>query len=77
MCDRANSDARGRPFLSDVRTSREWAGVAVLAGLAAGSFLYLGFHALHSEWKQRRAVPAFVVASFGAGLAALLGRVLG
>ena len=52
-------------------------GVAVLAGLAAGSFLYLGFHALHSEWKRKRAIPAFLAASAGAGLAALLERVLG
>lgn len=51
-------------------------GIAVLAGLAAGSFLYLGFHAVHSEWKQKRAIPAFVSASAGAGLAALLERLL-
>jgi zinc transporter ZupT len=47
-----------------------------LAGLAAGTFLYLGFHALHSEWKRRRAIPAFIAASVGAGLAALVERLL-
>jgi hypothetical protein len=50
--------------------------MAVLAGLAAGSFLYLGFHAVHAEWKRKRAIPAFVAASAGAALAAIIERLL-
>ena len=28
---------------------------AVLLALGGGTFLYLGFHAVHGEWKRRRA----------------------
>ena len=42
-----------------------------LLSLAGGSFLYLGFHAVHGEWR-RRGVPAFVPALTGiAGAAAI------
>ncbi|MCW5976948.1 MAG: ZIP family metal transporter [Bryobacteraceae bacterium] len=57
------------PFMSGI-------GLAMLAGLAAGSFLYLGVHAVHTEWKQRRAAPAFAAALAGAALAALLERLM-
>lgn len=40
--------------------------------IAGGFFVYLGFHAVHGEWKRRGAVPAFVPALTGAaGVAAL------
>ncbi len=41
----------------------QWAH-AMLA-LAAGSFLYLGYHAVHSEYKRGGAAPAFVPALTG------------
>jgi zinc transporter ZupT len=41
-------------------------------GIAGGTFVYLGFHAVHGEWKRRGAIPAFVPALAGAaGVAAL------
>ncbi len=39
--------------------------------LAGGSFIYLGFHAVHGEWR-RRGVPAFMPALTGAAGAAVL-----
>lgn len=36
-----------------------------LLALAAGTFLYLGYHAVHSEYKRRGAVPVFVPALTG------------
>ena len=39
--------------------------------LAGGSFLYLGFHAVHGEWR-RRGTPAFMPALTGAAGAAVL-----
>jgi zinc transporter ZupT len=39
--------------------------------LAGGSFLFLGFHAVHGEW-QRRGAPAFMPALTGAAGAAML-----
>ncbi len=36
-----------------------------LVALAAGSFLYLGYHAVHSEYKRGGAVPAFMPALTG------------
>ena len=48
--------------------------------IAGGFFFYLGFHAVHGEWKRRGAIPAFTPALTGAaGIAALqqgLGRLL-
>ncbi len=40
--------------------------------LAGGSFLYLGFHAVHSEFKRRGAFPALAPALSGAAGAAIL-----
>ena len=42
--------------------------------IAGGTFLYLGFHAVHGEWKRRGAIPAFVPALTGAAGAAALQR---
>ena len=39
--------------------------------LAGGSFVYLGFHAVHGEWR-RRGVPAMAPALAGAAGAAVL-----
>jgi zinc transporter ZupT len=36
-----------------------------LLALAAGCFLYLGYHAVHGEYKRRGAAPAFVPALTG------------
>lgn len=47
-----------------------WANL--LLALAGGSFLYLGWHALHTEWKRRGAAPSFVPALAGTASAALL-----
>ncbi len=43
-------------------------------GIAGGTFMYLGFHAVHGEWKRRGAIPAFVPALTGAAGAAALQR---
>ena len=51
------------------RTGTAWVPFAL--ALAAGSFVYLGFHAIHGEWR-RRGVPAFVPALTGAAGAAAL-----
>jgi len=40
--------------------------------LAGGCFFFLGFHAVHEEWKRRGAVPAFMPAITGAAGAAAL-----
>jgi len=40
--------------------------------LAGASFLYLAYHAVHAEWRNRGAVPAFAPALVGAFGAALL-----
>jgi zinc transporter ZupT len=47
-----------RPWLGDA-----WA--HGLLGFAAGTFLYLGYHAVHSEYKRRGAAPAFMPALTG------------
>ena len=36
-----------------------------LLALAAGSFLYLGYHAIHAEYKRRGVLPAFLPAFTG------------
>jgi zinc transporter ZupT len=41
-------------------------------GLAAGWLFYLGFHAIHEEWKRRGPLPAFMPALTGAAGAAVL-----
>ena len=43
-------------------------------GLTAGWILYLGYHALHSEWKLRGPAPAFVPALTGVAGAAMIQR---
>jgi zinc transporter ZupT len=40
--------------------------------IAGGFFFYLGFHAVHGEWKRRGAIPAFMPALTGAAGAAAL-----
>jgi zinc transporter ZupT len=40
--------------------------------VAGGVFFYLGFHAIHEEWKRRGAAPAFMPALTGAAGAAAL-----
>ncbi|HMD71709.1 MAG TPA: ZIP family metal transporter [Bryobacteraceae bacterium] len=47
---------------------------AVPLGLAAGWLIYLGYHAVHEEWKQRGARSAFLSAAAGAAAAAILQR---
>jgi zinc transporter ZupT len=49
-----------------------WTGYPL--GIAGGTFVYLGFHAVHGEWKRRGAIPAFVPALTGAAGAAVLQR---
>jgi zinc transporter ZupT len=43
-------------------------------GLTAGWILYLGYHAVHSEWKLRGPAPAFVPALTGVAGAAVIQR---
>lgn len=43
-------------------------------GLTAGWILYLGYHAVHSEWKLRGPAPAFVPALTGVAGAAMIQR---
>ena len=40
--------------------------------IAGGFFFYLGFHAVHGEWKRRGAIPVFMPALTGAAGAAAL-----
>jgi zinc transporter ZupT len=40
--------------------------------IAGGFFFYLGFHAVHGDWKRRGAIPAFMPALTGAAGAAAL-----
>jgi zinc transporter ZupT len=40
--------------------------------IAGGFFVYLGFHAVHGEWKRRGALPAFMPALTGAAGAAAI-----
>jgi len=51
------------------RLGVQWVSYAL--ALAGGSFLYLGFHAVHGEWR-RRGAPAFMPALTGAAGAAAL-----
>jgi zinc transporter ZupT len=43
-------------------------------GITAGWLLYLGYHAIHEEWRRRGAVPAFVSGLTGIAGAAILQR---
>ena len=49
-----------------------WTGYPL--AIAGGTFVYLGFHAVHGEWKRRGAIPAFIPAITGAAGAAALQR---
>lgn len=56
-----------------------WAGRGLGSGwlsyplaLAGGSFLYLAYHTVHAEWRQRGAAAAFAPALMGGAAAALL-----
>jgi len=51
------------------RLGSGWAGYAL--ALAGGSFLYLGFHAAHGDWKRRGAPALWLAAAGAAGAAAL------
>ncbi len=57
-------------FFLAAHLGRDW-GLIPLA-LAGGSFLFLGTHAVHNEFKRRGALPAFAPALTGAAGAALL-----
>ena len=43
-------------------------------GITGGWLFYLGFHAVHEEWRRRGAAPAFVPALTGVAGAAVLQR---
>jgi zinc transporter ZupT len=49
-----------------------WVGYPL--AVAGGTFFYLGYHAVHGEWKRRGAIPAFVPAVTGAVGATVLQR---
>ncbi|HWF09511.1 MAG TPA: hypothetical protein VG297_13670 [Bryobacteraceae bacterium] len=51
-------------------TPADW--VSYPLAIAGGTFLFLGVHAVHSDWKHRGARPAFIPALAGAAGAALL-----
>jgi zinc transporter ZupT len=50
----------------------EW--ITYPMGIAAGWLFYLGYHAVHEEWKRRGARPAFVSAAAGVAGAAVIQR---
>jgi zinc transporter ZupT len=54
------------------RLGTKW--IVVPLGLAAGWLIYLGYHAVHEEWRQRGARPAFLAAAAGVVVAAVLQR---
>ena len=69
----------GRPcraFHGSGRGHRAWLTpanwVSYPLAIAGGTFLFLGVHAVHSDWKRRGARPAFIPAIAGAAGAALL-----
>jgi zinc transporter ZupT len=43
-------------------------------GITAGWLFYLGYHAVHEEWKRRGAAPAFLSAGVGVAAAAIIQR---
>ncbi len=45
------------------RLGSDW--VHILLAIAGGSFLYLGYHAIHAEYERRGMMPAFVPALTG------------
>jgi len=50
----------------------EW--ITYPLGIAAGWLFYLGYHAVHEEWKRRGALPAFVSSFSGVAGAAVIQR---
>jgi zinc transporter ZupT len=50
----------------------EW--ITYPMGIAAGWLFYLGYHAVHEEWKRRGARPAFASATAGIAGAAMIQR---
>jgi zinc and cadmium transporter len=56
--------------LAGIHAGQQW--VSFGLGLAGGSFLYLGWHAIKGEWKNRGPVPAMMTAVGGAAGAAAL-----
>lgn len=54
------------------RLGSEW--VTYPPGLMAGWLFYLGWHAVHEEWRRRGPRTAFIFASFGLALAAVIQR---
>ena len=50
----------------------EW--ITYPMGIAAGWLFYLGYHAVHEEWKRRGARPAFASAAVGVAGAAVIQR---
>jgi zinc transporter ZupT len=50
----------------------EW--ITYPMGIAAGWLFYLGYHAVHEEWKRRGARPSFVSAAAGVAGAAVIQR---
>ena len=56
------------------RLDSQW--LVCLLALAGGGFLYLGFHAVHGGWRQRRAISAFAAACLGAAGGAVIQHLL-
>jgi zinc transporter ZupT len=54
------------------RLGSQWTAYPV--GLTAGWLFYLGYHAVHQEWKRRGALPAFLSAGAGAVCGTLIER---
>jgi zinc transporter ZupT len=62
----------GAGLLMAPRLGTDW--ILYPLGLTAGWVFYLGFHAVHEEWKRRGAAPAFVSALTGVAGAAAIQR---
>ena len=60
--------------LADPFLNVKW--VVILLAMAGGSFLFLGTHTIHIEWKRKSAMPAFTAAIAGAAVAAILQQAL-
>jgi zinc transporter ZupT len=59
-------------LLMGPRLGSEW--ITYPMGIAAGWLFYLGYHAVHEEWKRRGARPAFASAAAGVAGAAAIQR---
>jgi zinc transporter ZupT len=62
----------GLGLLMGPHLGTEW--ITYPMGIAAGWLFYLGYHAVHEEWKRRGARPAFVSATAGVAGAAAIQR---